>query len=98
MNSSDFATVCAIICRVAASSPVAISTRLPTAVPVSATPKPVTMSPVFSMLEYAMTRDSRFCTAACAMPSSAVTAPSTSTAPTSQPGARPSRASVRHMP
>ena len=51
VNSSDLAAVCAIICRVAASMPVATSRRLPTAVPVSATPKPTTIRPVFSMLE-----------------------------------------------
>src|ERR1035437_7447543 len=32
------------------------------------------------------------------MPSSALSAPSTSSPPTSQPGGRPSSASVRHMP
>ena len=56
------------------------------------------MSPVFSMLEYAITRDSRFCTAAWAIPSSALDAPSTSSPPVSQPGGRPVSANVRHMP
>ena len=50
-NSSDFAAVCATICSVAASRPTAISRRSPTAAPVSATPNPVMISPVFSTLE-----------------------------------------------
>ena len=51
VNSKDLATVCATTCNVAASSPAATRRRSPVAAPVSATPKPVTMSPVFSMLE-----------------------------------------------
>ncbi len=51
LNSSDFARVCAITCKVAASSPAATRRWSPTAAPVSATPNPVTMSPVFSTLE-----------------------------------------------
>ena len=51
VNSRDLATVCVTTCSVAASSPAATRRRSPTAAPVSATPNPVTMSPVFSMLE-----------------------------------------------
>ena len=51
VNSSDLAAVCVTTCRVAASRPAAASRGSPVAAPVSATPKPVTMSPVFSMLE-----------------------------------------------
>jgi hypothetical protein len=51
LNSSDLATVCITICRVAASRPMATSRWLPTAAPVSATPNPVMISPLFSTLE-----------------------------------------------
>ena len=51
LNSSDFAAVCVTICSVAASRPMAISRWSPTAAPVSATPNPVMISPVFSTLE-----------------------------------------------
>ena len=51
VNSSDLAAVCAIICRVAASRPAATSRWSLTAAPVSATPKPTMMSPLFSTLE-----------------------------------------------
>ena len=51
VNSSDLAAVCATICSVAASRPTAISRWSPMAAPVSATPKPVMMSPLFSTLE-----------------------------------------------
>ena len=51
VNSSDLAAVCAIICRVAASRPTAISRWSRTAAPVSATPKPTMMRPLFSTLE-----------------------------------------------
>ena len=58
------------------------------AAPVRATPYPARMSPLFSTLEYAITRCSRGCTAACAIPSSAVSPASTSSSPTSQRGRR----------
>ena len=45
-----------------------------------------------------MIRGRRFCTAAWAMPSSAVNPPARSSIPASQPGGRPSSASVRHIP
>ena len=51
VNSRDLATVCVTTCSVAASSPAATRRRSPTAAPVSATPNPTTMSPVFSTLE-----------------------------------------------
>ncbi len=51
LNSSDLATVCVTICSVAASRPTATICWLPTAAPVSATPNPVMISPVFSTLE-----------------------------------------------
>ena len=98
VNSSDLAAVCAITCRVAASSPAATRSRSPTAAPTRATPKPARISPAFSTLEYAMTRSSPFCTAACAIPSTAVSPASTSSVPVTQPGGGPSTASVRHIP
>ena len=51
VNSSDFATVCATTCSVAASSPAAISPRSRVAAPTSATPNPARISPEFSTLE-----------------------------------------------
>ena len=51
VNSRDLAAVCAIICKVAASRPTATSRSSRTAAPVSATPKPTMMRPLFSTLE-----------------------------------------------
>ncbi len=56
VNSSDLATVCATT-SVAASSPAATSRRSPVAEPARATPYPARISPLFSTLEYAMTRE-----------------------------------------
>ena len=50
-NSSVFAAVCATICSVAASSPIATSRLSAIAAPVRATPNPVMISPLFSTLE-----------------------------------------------
>ena len=98
VNSRDLAAVCAITCSVAASSPAATRRWSRVAAPTSATPNPVRIRPVFSTLEYAMTRSRPVCTAACAMPSTAVRPASTSSVPITQAGGGPSTSSVRHSP